>query len=130
MKGPGLFLCIVFLLLSIILILRPVIIFSSNTIQTALQTKNKKVYGIVKTVKKRREELHLHQLINDEVPDYSLDALLLSFIILLIKKWLRRLLYTLSFFFSNFLFFLKRRRTIFELTPNNSHYLTLSVFRI
>ena len=128
MKGFSLPLYLVFLFMSMLIILRPVIIFSSTAVQAALTTQAK-AFGLVRSVRKRREKIPVQEIINEEPTQTVLNSFL-PFILLLVKKWLRKIVVALSFFLSNFLFYLKRRRTVFELSPNNQQYLVLSVFRI
>ena len=112
-----------------ILLIRPIIIFSSNTAHLLINVSVSKSFEIQKVVKKRRETVRLNNMITKEVEEITLANSVTSFLIIAQKIWLQKVLLALSSLLSLFTFF-KRRSTFFEIIPDNHHYLALSVFRI
>lgn len=113
-----------------ILLLRPAIIFSSNTIQSSLITGKSKSQGIVKIVKKRRDSVRIGNMISREVEAIAVVNKHLLFSLFAINQLLRKLLFALSLLLSAFGFLIRRRATFFEIVPDNRYYLGLSVIRI
>lgn len=118
----------IFLFTVVLLIIRPVIIFGSVAVQQAY-LKESKVFGLVRSVRKRKEKIPSVVLYREEERQI-VGTSFLAFLLLFLRKWQRKALELLSLFVSGLHFLLKRRRTFFEIIPDNQHYLMLSVFRI
>lgn len=114
----------------IILLLRPVIIYGSNSLQSFLSAAETKAFGIRSIVKKRRDTVRLSNIISKENEDITIINRFSSFFLFFNKKWLSKILTALSFLLSQFTLLLKKRATLFEIVPDNHHYLALSVIRI
>lgn len=118
----------IFLFTVILLIMRPFIVFSSSTIQEAY-CKEAKVFGLVKTVRKRKENFASVLLYKEEEKPFRHFAFLGALLIFLCK-WQRKAIELLSYFLAGLHFLLKRRHTFFEINPLNDYFLSLSVLRI
>jgi hypothetical protein len=128
MQGRKSSVSLTFLFTVILLILRPFIIFSSPAIQQAY-SKESRVFGLVRSVKKRKESFSPVDLFREEEKKVVAISFL-AFLLLFFKRWLRKAIELLSIYISGLHHLLKRRRTFFEVYPDNQHYLALSVFRI
>ncbi len=114
----------------IILLLRPAIIFSSDTLQSTINIAESSAAGIQNILKKRREIVRIGNIISKENKDVIIADNLSVFFLFANKKWLRKLLFALSLLLSQFIFLIRKRATLFEIVPSNHHYLALSVIRI
>lgn len=130
MKGrPRIFTVSVFILVVVILFLRPTIVFRSHLLQS-LNYASQGAFGIAKAIKKRKEGTRLNNLICKEVEDLKIGDQSIDFWPTVIKKHLREIYYLLSFLLSLFVFRIRRKSTLFQIIPGNDHYLALSVIRI
>lgn len=112
---------------AMVILARPVIIYSSGIMQTALY-KEIRNYGYLRSVRKRREQINIKEtVLENERRTWKVAPL--DFTISLLRKWAKFLLYFLSLHFIAF-HFLKRRRSVFEVTPQENYILSLSVLRI
>lgn len=111
-----------------LLIVRPCVLFSSPAVQAAYQQQIK-VYGIAKTVRKRRQLLAAIVVYKEEESKLLIGAFP-AILLKLLRTFQRRLLACLSVFLSTLSLLLFPRRTLFEVVPCNAQYLSISVFRI
>lgn len=114
----------------ILLIIRPFIVFSSPLIQDILQNQETKTFGLIRAVRKRKENFYsIDELIQAEEPDqkvkFPLPLLLQS-----LKNWLRELIINSSLANTSFISFLSYRRSVFDISCHNHRYISFSVFRI
>lgn len=130
MKDCKNFISFVFILAVAILLIRPAIIFSSNTLQSLFTSVESKVHVIKSIVKKRKETVRLNNIIIKEVENITVQNPVVAFFLLAHKQWLRKLFLALSLILTQFLFLVRKRNTVFEIVPDNHHFLALSVIRI
>ena len=127
MKGWSYQKTIFILLAAFTLLARPFVIFSSTTMQASLAFETR-MHGYLKSARKRRDNINVQEVIAESkeqnwfIP--SVDGL-----VSILKKWNRALLFYLSLFFCGF-FYLKRRRSIFEVNTQDNYIYSLSVLRI
>lgn len=119
-----------FMFAVVILLLRPSIIFSSTTVQNLLVSVGSGVAAVKDFVKKRREPARIGNIITRDVEKITIENKQLPFSLFAVKNWLSKLLLALSLLLSQFIFLIRKKGTLFEIVPNNQHYLALSVIRI
>jgi hypothetical protein len=127
MKGTPSKISIIILMTAVTLIGRPIIIYSSTVIQSALASETR-AYGYLRSARKRKEQYNQQDIIpENETKSWLLpDKSLLSF---QLKKWSRLVISMLSILFSSF-YFLRRRRSVFEVSPQHKYLFSLSTLRI
>jgi hypothetical protein len=130
MKDSKNFISFLFILAVAILLIRPAIIFSSNTLQSLLTSVESKVHVIKSLVKKRKETVRLNNIIIKEVENVTVQNPVLAFFLWAHKQWLRKLLFALSLILSQSIFLLRKKNTVFEIVPDNHYFLAVSVIRI
>jgi hypothetical protein len=127
MNGLPIRASMIILFAAMVLIARPIIFFSSAVVQTAL-CQETRAFGLVKIIRKRKERLPLMEAVREEEKRLVPTAFF-PLNVLLIKKWLCKIRILIAQFFAA-QFFLKRRRTVFEVRPFFNYIIALSTFRI
>lgn len=124
MKGANHNIAHLILLVIVVLIVRPVIVYSSSVLQAAFSYEIK-AYGHLKIARKRKQNFHLPDIFKEQessvVPSFHLPSV--------IKTWLRTLIALLTVFFTSF--YIKARKWIYNPPSTGKDYhIRLSVLRI
>jgi len=130
MKDCKNFISFFFIVAVSILLIRPAVLFSSTSIQSLFNSTEGRVANIKSLVKKRKESIRVGNIITKEVENIAVQNPVLAFFLFARRQWLRKLLFALSLLLSQFSFLTRKRSTLFEIVPDNQHYLALSVIRI
>lgn len=112
------------------ILVRPCIVFASQTLSSPINAQNNSI-DIKQVVRKRNEHNYSHEecLVLDEIRQKAFGLSAFVFLYFLRKQRITLLL-ILSHISSCLSCLFKQRVTIFQISPHNDHYLSLSVFRI
>jgi len=130
MKSSSFYSLLIFFFSIAIILARPCIIFTSTGVRTAIE-KEARVFGLIKTVRKRKEHIYTYEeYAVPEEPQKKLNRFLLPDYTASLQKWLSnlRVWHTSFLSYSSGLF--KRAHTTFKVSPHNDQYLVLSVLRV
>jgi hypothetical protein len=120
----------IFMVVVVILFLRPTIVFSSHLLQSSNYALQVETGAVAKTVRKHKSGVRLNNIICEDVEQIRLPNSSIDFWHVAIRKYLRTVSFSLSLLLCLFLFKIRRRSTFFGIVPVNHYYLALSVILI
>ena len=127
--GNSIFSTFLFVFTVIILLIKPAIFLRSQSLHSN-HPQLSKAYLVKQGIKKTRERLRINNIINNAIPEISISNEFVYFYLFANRQRLEQILLLLSSLLSLFSFFKRKRRSLFEIVPDNHHYLALSVIRI
>ncbi len=119
-----------FLIAIALLLIRPVVVYSSNIFRSSLISVEKKDGASQGLIKKRKETFRHRNIVSKEIESIITDNVSLVFFLLASKKLLASLFILFAFLSAETARRQKRKTTFFKIIPAHRHYLALSIIRI